>query len=235
MVVSVCSDSLKAISCLGLTMAFLMVVFGFQMPGGVGDRSIDKGGKKKKVTIEAPYTARLTDIVHRFQDEVYEVEKCRVLMEEASGLAREVNKFMRATPTLNQEEKEVLTKLAKDAAGVKYAIEALRDTGWTITPIAKFERGCDVLGADLDYIKKDQYCVYIIQVTVNELAAHLLENPSANGNMIRYSWKKAYEIGGGIVNLALYGESVNRIFDNESKPERYPAEVFNLVCAGFPE
>ena len=126
-------------------------------------------------------------------------------------------------------------RVARDASCVKYAIEALRDTGWTMTPIEKFERGCDVLGADLDYINKDQYHVYIIQVTVNEFVAHLLENPDSHGNLVRYSWKKAFEIGGGIVNMALYENTVMRIFDNEFQPERYPAEVFNIVCKPFPE
>lgn len=196
----------------------------------------DKGGnKKKKEGVEAPYKAKLHDIVVRFQDHVYEVDKCRVLMKESLALSREVKKFLRVTSTLTTEEKDLLLNIAKDAASVKYAIEALRDTGWTITPIDKFERGCDVLGADLDYINKDQYHVYIIQVRVNDYVAHLLENPDPHGNMVRYSWKKAYEIGGGIVNMALYEKTVMRIFDNESKPERYPAEVFNIVCTPFPE
>lgn len=203
----------------------------FYALGNGGDK--DKG--KKKEGVEAPYMAKLNDIVIRFQSDVYEVEKCRVLMKEASGLSREVKNFMRTTATLNQEEKNILLNLAKDASAVKYAIEALRDTGWTITPISKFERGCDVLGADMDFVNKDQYCVYIIQVTVNEYVAHLLENPDSHGNMVRYSWKKAYEIGGGIVNLALYESTVMRIFDNDTKPERYPAEVFNIRCTPFPE
>lgn len=198
------------------------------------DKDKDKK-KKKEEGVEAPYKLKLTDLVIRFQADVYEVEKCRVLMKEASALSREVKKFMRATSTLTVEEKEILLNLSKDASAVKYTIEALRDTGWTITPISKFERGCDILGADMEFINKDQYCVFLIQVTVNEFVAHLLENPDLHGNMIRYSWKKAYEIGGGIVNMALYESTVMRIFDNDTKPERYPAEVFNIICTPFPE
>ena len=103
---------------IGLLIILLFSISGFTF--GDKDKDKDKDQKKKNVEgVEAPYKLKLHDIVVRFQGDVYEVEKCRVLMKNASSLAREVKKFMRSTSALTQEEKEaILWKNLESVLGI---------------------------------------------------------------------------------------------------------------------
>jgi len=180
------------------------------------------------------FEADLRSIVIEFENYLDDADKCRDLNKEASALSRTIKQYVNANKGMKTEKLMELKLLAKKATALKYYIERLRDTGWTMTPNDKFRLGNEVVDGEWEDVKKGAYCVSIIKITFDEYEGYLIENPGEIGMMVRYSWKKPHEIGGGTVTMPIYEKTVQKLFDTKTHPERKQAEIFNIKCTPFP-
>ena len=181
------------------------------------------------------FTADLNEIVEGFKMNIMDREHCMRLKQKASSLAREAKKYVKATPDLDDELKMEFLDIVKKGKALKVYISCLRDTGMYITSLEQFNYANDFVYGDLEYMHKAQYCTEVLIFNIDEFVAYLIKNPDPKGFMIRYSWKKPHEIGGGTITLPVYEESVQILFDNQMHPERLEVELFNIICTPFPD
>lgn len=177
----------------------------------------------------------LDGIVAEFKMNILDRDHCMRLKVDASKLAREVKQYVKDSPGLDNEMKMEFLEIAKKGKALRVYISCLRDTGMYITSLRQFNYANDFIYGDIEYMKKSQYCAEVLILSIDEFVAYIVKNPEPKGFMIRYSWKKPHEIGGGTITLPVYEESVQILFDNQIHPERTEIELFNIICKPFPQ
>ncbi|PCH95057.1 MAG: hypothetical protein COB85_04930 [Bacteroidetes bacterium] len=181
------------------------------------------------------FNAKLDHIVQVFKLNILDRDLCLKLKLDASKLARDVKKYVQATPDLAISMKSELLEVAKKGKALNVYISCLRDTGMYITSLKQFNYANNFVYGDLEYMHKAQYCSEVLIFSIDEFVAYIVKNPEPKGFMIRYSWKKPHEIGGGTITLPVYEESIQILFDNQMHPERLEVELFNIICTPFPD
>ena len=204
-------------------MTRLLIILVFLIPGNSAKNKLKE------------FNVNLDSIVEEFKMNIMARDHCMRLKRDASVLAREVKKYVKATPDLNADMKEEFLEIAKKGTALKVYISCLRDTGMYITSLKQFNYANSFIYGDLEYMHKAQYCTEVLILNIDEFVAYIVKNPESKGFMIRYSWKKPHEIGGGTITLPVYEESVQILFDNQMHPERTEVELFNIICTPFPD
>jgi hypothetical protein len=179
------------------------------------------------------FDSELSHIVHKFKEEIMDEDECEKQKQEAGDLVEDIEDALKMEDSYTSKEMSELKDLKKEAKALEGFIAAVGNCGNYIPNLDDFNLANRRVGASVVSVSKNEYCVDVISVTIDDYVAYLGENNSLKNYTVTYKWKALNAINTGEGTMGLSKKSVRHIYDNREKPSQKKVTVFGITCKEF--
>lgn len=175
----------------------------------------------------------LSEIVTVFKSNIIDKNECEDQKNAAADLADEIKKAINNEDDYDSDELIKLKKLEKEAIAVEEFIASVGNCGNYIPSIKNFNLANSRVGANVNNVIIDEYCVDIISVSIGNYVAYLGENNSVKDYTVTYKWKAPNGNTTGSGKMGLTKFCVRHIYDNREKPKQKYISILGITCTEF--
>lgn len=175
----------------------------------------------------------LSRITGDFKEAIMDEDKCEDLKNEAEDIADQIKELLKKTEDFSFEEISKLKQLKIEAEEFEDFIAVVAGVGSAFPKLKAFLKANEVIKADIYYISKEEQCIDILVVEIDEYKAYLAINNSSKNFTLNYEWKTKDGSSYGNSKSGMASNSIRHMLNSRDSRSKYIIDFKNINCQEF--
>ena len=177
--------------------------------------------------------SELSRIARDFKEVIMDEDECDKLKDKAEDIADEIEELLKKSPDFSPEEISQLRHLKTEAEGIEDFIAVVAGVGSEVAKLEDFIKANDRINADIYYFSKEELCVDLLIVEINDYQAFLVANNSIKNVTLNYEWKAKDKSSHGNSKSGMASKSIRHMLNNRDCPIINNIDFQNITCQEF--
>ena len=189
------------------------------------------------ILLESPnyYQSELDNIVNKFRVKIMNKEECEKLKNEASNIYNDISEILLNNEDYENDSNEIkeLKILRKKANAIEQYISVVGNCSYGYLEINNINIANKYIGANINYVLKDEYCIDFITVEIENYVTYLVVNNKSKDYIVNYEWSDKNKISTGSGEMSVPKNHIKRIFNNRENPNLKKISLYGINCKEY--
>ena len=175
----------------------------------------------------------LSRIAEDFKKVIMDEDACEEVKDKAEDIANEIEELLEEPEAFSAEEISQLRQLKTEAEGIEDFIALVADVGSALPKFEDFNKANERIRTNLYYISKDEHCIDILVVEIDEYRAYIASNNSNKSFTLNFEWKTKDKSSFGKSKKGILTKTIRHMLDNRDGHAMNNLDFLNISCQEF--
>lgn len=179
------------------------------------------------------FERELSRITSDFREVIMDEDQCEKLKDKAEDITEEIEELLKNPEDFSSEEISQLRQLKTEAKGIEDFIAVVAGIGSSFPKFKDFMAVNERVGADIFYLSKNEFCIDILVVEIDEYRVYLASSNSTKNLRLHVKWKTKDRSSSGNSEVGMVSKSIRHILDNRNNAIKNNIDFQSISCQEF--
>lgn len=179
------------------------------------------------------FDRELSRIAEDFKEVIMDEDECEKLKDRAEDITEEIEELLEEFEDFSSQQTSQLKQLKKEAEGIEDFIAVVANVGNATHELKNFIVANERIRANISYISKEEHCIDILVVEVDDYLAYLASNNSTKSFTLNFEWKIKDKSSFGNSKMGMLTKTIRHMVDNRDRPAKNNIDFQNISCQEF--